>query len=76
MVREGRVELNLYQDALRRQEKQKGLAVAPHTPDKYPSTNLMTEKYVAQKFIKEYYLALEEMNIQDFSGTLEYIIFN
>jgi hypothetical protein len=31
---------------------------------------------VAQKFIKEFYIALEEMNIHEATGALEYIIFN
>jgi len=77
MVREGRVELNLYNDALRRQERFKEMsALPPPTPDRHPTINLTTEKYVAQKFIKEFYAALEEMNIQEASGPLEYIIFN
>lgn len=77
MVREGRVELNLYNDALRRQEKQKELSsMPPPNLDRPTVPKLSTEKYVAQKFIKEFYVALEEMNIQDFVGSLEYIIFN
>lgn len=39
--------------------------------------NLNNEKYVAQKFIKEYYGVLERLNVpSSFSVKIDYMLFN
>ena len=65
---------HLYGDALRRQERQSNVEPKrPSMPGK--SVNLTNERYVAQKFIKDLYSALEAMEL-DSSKPLDYITFN
>ena len=39
--------------------------------------NFNKEKYAAQKFIKEYFFALEDLEVEtSFQSTIDYVMFN
>ena len=55
----------LYNDALRRQQKSKDIETVNSHPIQYKSENINmnNEKYVAQKFIKEYFGVIEKLDV-------------
>ena len=69
----------LYQDALRRQEKARDIENLNQQLTQIPGkgVNLNTEKYVAQKFIKQYYAVIERLNVPSSTQIkIEYMLFN
>lgn len=65
MIRNAPINELLYQDAVRRQERAKGYESQNQQTIPIPgkALNLNNEKYVAQKFIKEYYGVIERFNV-------------
>ena len=53
----------LYNDALRRQERAREAEVASLPIRQEKPLNLNNEKYVAQKFIKEYFAVMEKLSV-------------
>ena len=69
----------MYQDAVRRQERAKGYESQSQQNAPIParSLNLNNEKYVAQKFIKEYYSVIERLNVPSSTkDKIDYMLFN
>lgn len=69
----------LYQDALRRQEKARDIECLNQQLHPIPGkgVNLNNEKYVAQKFIKQYYAVIERLNLPSSTQVkIEYMLFN
>lgn len=77
MVRGAPVQDLLYSEALRRQEKDSGMADSMSAPKFERTPNLNNEKYAAQKFIKEFFYILNVLQIEPAnSNTVQYIMFN
>lgn len=77
-MRNGPIQDLLYGDALRRQQKAKDMNNIQNInskSDKGP--NLNNEKYAAQKFIRQYFNVLEELNVSSsIHNQIQYIMFN
>lgn len=79
MARNAPIEDLLYGDALRRQEKGREVKALNAQGIKHdrPAINMNNERYVAQKFIKEYFNILERLEIPVSSKQpIDYLIFN
>ena len=79
MTRNAPINELLYQDAIRRQERAKGYESQnlQNIPLPGKLLNLNNEKYVAQKFIKEYYGVIERNNVPSSTkDKIDYMLFN
>ena len=79
MTRNAPINELLYQDAIRRQERAKGYESQNLQSIPLPGKllNLNNEKYVAQKFIKEYYGVIERNNVPSSTKEkIDYMLFN
>lgn len=79
LARNAPIDHLLYTDALRRQEKARDIESASLGPQARPerTVNLNNEKYVAQKFIKEYFGVIERLGVPTTSGSsMDYMLFN